>query len=168
MRSGEVGYNCKLCQLRGLQNNRRGRDCLLDRDYDLHPVVLRVPGYRGKPGINKDLHSETEFFQAIDEVLELYEVDQVEVALRKMGQGICPRSFPLSRQSEKFLEIFSICHGGQSGLDLLQLPHPGAVMDQPAKLLDAFALIKSEKAQYADDWHQKQQEQTRDTKLQGK
>ena len=68
------------------------------------------------------------------------------MALRRIGKGICPKSFPISKQSHYFLELFRLCHGGEYGLELMRLPHSGGVLDQSAIFFQASDIIRAVKS----------------------
>lgn len=139
-------FNCEQCIASRKQNRIRGRDCLLGRNYksDPLPYSFRV-GNKDTKGV---IHSEEELFQAIEKALSVYKTNDIEIALRRIGKGICPKSFPLTRQSVYFLDIYSKTHGGDSGNQLINLPNAGGVLDQPNIFFSAADTISEIRSRY--------------------
>lgn len=139
-------FNCEQCIASKKQNRIRGRDCLLGRDYRSAPLSysFRV-GNKDTKGV---IHSEEEFFQAIEKALSVYKTDDIEIALRRIGKGVCPKSFPLTRQSVYFLDVYSKTHGGESGNQLTMLPNTGGVLDQPNMFFSVSDIISEVRARY--------------------
>jgi hypothetical protein len=137
-------FNCERCVFTKKQNRVRGRDCLLGRNYKSSPLPysFRV----GNKDVKGVIHSEEELFQTIEKAFDVYKTDDIEIALRRIGKGICPKSFPMTRQSFYFLDIHSKTHGGESGNTLINLPNEGGVLDQPNIFFSATDVISSVRA----------------------
>ena len=103
---------------------------------------------RNKKEVRGTVRSEEEFYQAIEKALEAYETEDIEIALRRIGKGVCPRSFPTSRQSYYFMDIYYKTHGGDNATDLARLPNAGGVLDQPHIFFSASDVISSQRAKF--------------------
>lgn len=123
----------------------RGRECLLDRDYAAHPISYSFK-VRNQPEISGTIDSQESFYEAVDLAFRTYQTDDISTALRRIGKGICPRSFPTSSQSLYFLDMYYLTHGGESGLDLVHLPNEGGILDQPSLFFRACEIISHQKA----------------------
>lgn len=135
-------YNCERCIALGKQNKVRGRDCLLKRNLKKAPLTYSFKN-RNSPEVRGVVTSEQEFFEAIDLAFEVHKTNDIEIALRRIGKGVCPKSFPLTRQSYYFLDIYAKTHGGEYGTDLTFLPNSGGILDQPNIFYAASSVISS-------------------------
>lgn len=127
-------YDCIACKESGKRNRARGRECLLGdelvgiRDLAENPILFEFK-LRNQPPISGSVTSESELIETLDRLLELHQTEKFSIALRRLGKGLCPRSFPLSRQSYYFLELYRLTRG--EGYSLARLPLSGGVLDQP-------------------------------------
>lgn len=80
--------------------------------------------------------------------MKTYQTDDASLALRRIGKGVCPKSFPLSSQSLYFLNLYGITHGGDYGNDLTHLPVSGGALEQPAIFYTASDIISSVRARH--------------------
>ena len=143
-------YNCQQCVLSGKKNHARGRECLLERDYAKNPIPYAFK-VRNSPLKKGTVKSEDGLYKAITIALEVHRTDDASIALRRIGKGICPKSFPITRQSYYFLELFSLTHGGEAGTELTNLPLSGGVLEQPAIFFNACNIIGSVRSRYLRD-----------------
>lgn len=131
-------------------NNARGRDCLLGRRYAENPLTYSAK-VRGKEIVSGTVTSEESLFTAIDKLLDAYKASDVTVALRRIGRGVCPKSFPVSPQSHYFLGLYHITHGGEYGLDLMHLPNEGGALDQPNIFFSSSTAISHIRGKFFGD-----------------
>jgi hypothetical protein len=103
---------------------------------------------RGKELLGGTIYSESDLFKVLRDAQALYETEEVQVALRRIGKGVCPKSFPITKQSHYFLELFRLTHGGEYGLELMRLPLSGGVLDQPAIFYQASDIIRNVKSRF--------------------
>lgn len=93
-----------------------------------------------------------EFGHAIDEILRVYASDRLEVALKKFGYGklfgVCPKSFPRTALTIELTEIINLCVGGQSGVELCQLPFAGSLSEQPNLFIEGYQIFVQEHTAY--------------------
>lgn len=75
--------------------------------------------------------------------LDVYRTNDTTIALRRIGKGVCPKSFPISRQSYYFLELYDLTHGGEYGTELLHLPLTGGVLEQANIFHQACSVIST-------------------------
>ena len=92
--------------------------------------------------------SEAALFEAIDVALRTYQTEDLQVVLKRLGKGICPKSFPVTQQSLYFLDIYYKTHGGEYGTDLVHLPNSGGVLDQPNLFFVASDIIARVRSRY--------------------
>jgi len=96
---------------------------------------------------NLTIRTEEELFDALYELTE--EELSIEIALRRIGKGLCPKSFPVSSLSVHLIDVVDICQGGITGTDLVMLPYPQfSIFDQPNIFFQARNLINQVRAQY--------------------
>ena len=146
MSESPVSFDCQRCIASG-RRNTRGRECTKwGRDLKEDPVSY-VAKVRNQPEIKGSIQSEEELDDAIDQIQTLYQTDDIEVALRRVGKGFCPKSYPISQQSFYFLDLYQKTHGGEQGMELLHLPLAGGALDQPNIFYAAMDVIAAERAQ---------------------
>jgi hypothetical protein len=143
-------YDCKKCLKSGKRNKVRGRECLLNetltgkRDLTKNPIPYEFK-VRNLPAIAGLVSSEEDLVNVFETALETFQTTNMDVALRRVGKGICPKSFPLSPQSLYFLDLYHKTHGGEAGCDLTHLPIAGGLLDQPNIFFSAVDVIRAVK-----------------------
>lgn len=83
--------------------------------------------------------------------MKTYQTDDLEIALKRIGKGVCPKSFNISRQSYYYLDLYRKTHGGDYGIDLTHLPLSGGVLEQPNIFFAASDIISSVRSQHFSD-----------------
>lgn len=73
-----------------------------------------------------------------------FEPHEFERGLRRIGKGVCIKSFPLTAFTERMLELFFLTHGGFSGIELTFLPCQGSIYDNPNLFFEASNVIGEE------------------------
>lgn len=129
-------YDCEECIASGRQNVARGKECLLYRDLKENPIkysykVRNIPELRGL------IRSKEELFSVLDRALQLYKTEDLRVALKRMGRGVCIKSLPVFQECYYFLDLYNKTHGGETGTELLHLPYSGGILEQPQIFFDA-------------------------------
>ena len=114
IKPGQVGYNCDECRRRNWRGKIRGRDCV------------------GR-SISKD-----QFFQELERACRQYETEDLPILLRRIGKGVCIKSFPSTFLSTYLFNLVELCR------DFKSFPCPGGLLDQPALFFQAYAIVTSE------------------------
>lgn len=144
MSDAPASFDCQQCIARG-RRNTRGRECLkFGRDLKSDPIPYKAK-VRNQPEISGFIRSEEELDGAIERILRLYQTEDFEVALRRIGRGFCPKSYPISPQSFYFLDLYYKTYGGEYGTELRHLPLRGGALDQPSLFYAAMDVIVAEK-----------------------
>lgn len=131
-----AGYNCELCIAKGLMGARPGRLCLLYQ-VDFGEDVLEYKTVTRQGPLSGDIKSEDDMYLAIQKLSEHHKTDKVDLVLRyiklkgKRLSGVCPKSVPKTDMSIRLLSLLNTCLGGDNGTQLLHLPFPGTIIDQP-------------------------------------
>jgi len=108
--------------------------------------------YQNRPLLIKD-----DLFEVLYELTE--SGYQIEKALRKIGKGICPLSFPISTQTHRMIELVNLCQGGYSGTDLVMLPYPNlSLLENPNIFFEARRIINDTKAIFQKEQESKPQQ----------
>jgi hypothetical protein len=93
-----------------------------------------------------------DLYVVISDILEIYNTDKVEVALKhfRVGnvRGICLKSFPATIFTYQLLNLCRLCSGGQNGNDLVVLPQSGGILDQLNFFIDAFSVYIDERSKF--------------------
>lgn len=80
--------------------------------------------------------SEEDLFEVLQELTQ--SGLKIEIALRRIGKGLCIKSFPVTHQSFRLIELVELCQGGYSGADLVMLPYPSlSVLENPNLFFEA-------------------------------
>lgn len=146
-------YSCEYCIAKEFMGARKGRLCFLFQlDFDEYTLEYdcKVPDGEAKG----EVHSLEEFYSACSRILGLYKINRIEVALKQFKlknsrlYGICPKSFPRSDEVTHLLSLINLCVGGQSGTELMQLPYPGTILEQPNKFIEAYYIFTNEYNKY--------------------
>jgi hypothetical protein len=103
---------------------------------------------RNTPATSIKIDSEDELFRVIGLTLRAHLTDDVAIALKRIGKGVCPKSFPISHQSYYFMDLYNETHGGEGGLELKHLPEAGGVLDQPNIFFNASNVIRQVRAEF--------------------
>ena len=126
----------------------RGRLCLLyqvDFEEDVMVYSASLPSGR----LAGEVTSQEELVDAISELMDAYATDRIEPILKLFSlpgkvSGICPKSFPRSSLTSQLLSLINLCVGGESGVQLVQLPFSGALTDQPNVFMQAYSVFVEE------------------------
>lgn len=129
--------------------NVTGRLCFFYQ-IDLSEDILSY-WYETKEGrFSGEVYNEEEFNQAIQEILDAYKTDKIEVALKRfkiVGQkvtGICAKSFPRTDLTRQLLSMINLCVGGASATEIMQLPYEGTILQQPNVFVEAYYIFVDE------------------------
>ncbi len=79
--------------------------------------------------------------EVIDSLLEKYETYRLEVAFKFIGKGFCEKSYPVSSLSSYYIELVTLCQGGESGMELMHLPYNNCIQDTPSRFFHARSII---------------------------
>lgn len=153
----ELEFNCEVCMAKELMGKVNGRICFINQvDYDeFFPEFQRVK-----------LENEDDFLVAVDEVLDTFKIDRVEVALKRFGlwksriHGVCIKSFPKSLTTLHLLSLLNICLGGESGSELTNLPFEGGILDQSNLFLQAYSVYIDEHSRHMRETRLKNKNET--------
>ena len=120
---------------------------MLDRDWAKNPIPYHHK-VKQRPEIRGLITSKDGLTKAVEEALEVYRTDDILTALRRIGLGICPKSFPIDAQSFYFLDLYNKTHGGETGNQLINLPNSGGVLDQPNIFFSASEIIGIQRSKF--------------------
>ena len=132
---------------------KNGRICLLYQ-IDIDEDELTYSSRTKQKNIQGTVSSEGEFFNAISKLLEIHISDRIELALRlfkhqpSMLMGICAKSLPRTQLTNNLLNKIHVCLGGFNGDELVHLPFPGGLFDQPNIFVEAYYIYRDELAKH--------------------
>jgi hypothetical protein len=126
----------------------RGRICLLYQinfEEDVLVYKASLPDRR----LSGEVTSQDGFVEAVSELMDAYATDRIEPILKLFSipgsiNGICPKSFPRSELTSQLLSLINLCVGGESGVQLVQMPYAGALTDQPNLFMQAYSVFVEE------------------------
>lgn len=113
---GQIGYDCDKCKRRN-RIGTKGRDCIG------HSI------------------SKEEFYVQLRDKIKEHETNDLEILCRRIGKGVCIKSFPTTRLSVYLVDLIQFCKEFHS------LPCEGSVQEQPNLFFEAYRVINSEIAQ---------------------
>lgn len=153
-----VSYDCDQCIDDDKMGKINGRLCL-KYQIDLDEDVLTFSAKAKDESLVGEVTDVDELFSAMSSVMALYKTGRVEVALKSFRvangiSGICPKSLYRLPIVEQLLHMVFMCIGGYSGTELIHLPFPGTILDQPNMFIDAYNIVNSEYSK----WNKEQDE----------
>ena len=130
-------YNCRKCIERGQQNNRRYRICLLT-------------GYQHARLDDVPIKDASDFWFRLEEYSERFPAKDLMEIMRDFTSsindrtGLCIKSLQFPSDIITEIQLVSDCTDGDG--NLIHLPYPGTILQQPSIFMDFAALVQSERS----------------------
>jgi hypothetical protein len=147
-----------------MMGKRSGRLCFLYQ-LELGDDKLTYTCKSPESTLQGEVETFEDFQDSISLILELYNTDRIEVALKQFRlvgtsfRGICPKSLPRLPLTSYLLDMIYTCVGGENGTDLINLPFEGTILDQPNLFIQAYNIYVNEQSRWLREKTSKNREQ---------
>jgi hypothetical protein len=162
-RDDRDGFNCDKCIEQEKPNNVKGKICLI-YNFEFEEDVLTYPIDKSRQDIGI-INSWNDLNYGFNLMSENWKTDEIEHIFKLISnnkiQGLCPKSYQLLPRIRTLLGHVHLCLGGYSGMELVQLPYPGTILDQPNIFIQVYNIYVDEKCKF-DEYMRKEEERKRD------
>lgn len=133
--------------------SKPGRLCLLYQ-VDFAEDILLYKTITKQGPLNGEIRNDDDLYLSLYKLMEHHKTDRVDLVLKYIKfkgtrlSGVCPKSFPKTDLSIRLLGLLNMCLGGENGTQLVHLPFPGTILDQPNIFIESHYIWVDEFSKY--------------------